>query len=158
MSTYTYKILMRNDTVSNWSLTGSTILDQGEIGVAFSGTTFDGMKIGDGTSTWDSLDYLYSDIYTKSEVDSNFLSTGTTITDLNGYSQAYLNLEFARLDTSGLTNYSLSSDLYSKTYIDTNFAPVFTGFTGHLNLSGQTGQVVINISNGIITSTGSTWI
>lgn len=200
MATYTYKILMRNDTVSNWTLTGSTILEQGEIGVAFSGTTFYGMKIGDGTSTWDTLDYIY-DFYTKSEVNYNFLDSGTTISDLNGYSQAYLNLEFARLDTSGLTNYYtksesnnlyvslstsgltnyyLTGDTYTKSevdnnflsgnttitslsgytqsYIDTNFMPTFTGFTGNLNLSGQTGQVVLNITNGIITSTGNTWI
>lgn len=229
MATYTYKILMRNDTVANWTLTGSTILEQGEIGVAFSGTTFYGMKIGDGTSSWDTLDYIY-DFYTKSEIQSNYLDTGTTISDLNGYSQAYLNLEFARLDTSGLTNYYTKSEVYTKTqidnnfislntsgltnyyltgdtytkievnnlisgfttgstdlsdyytktevdnnflsgnttitdlsgytqnYIDTNFMPIFTGFTGNLNLSGQTGQVVLNITNGIITSTGNTWI
>lgn len=133
MTGYTYRILTRNDTVANWNLTGSTILSKGEFAIAYSGTTFYGLKVGNGIDIWDDLNYLYTgntdlgDYYTKTETDNNFLSGSTTITDLNGYSQ---------------------------TYIDNNFS----GFTGNINLSGQTGEVVLNISNGLISSTGNTWI
>ena len=137
MANYAYNIIMRNDSVSNWILTGTTILEKGEIAISYSGTTFVGMKIGDGVEIWDNLNYLYtgttdlSDYYTKTEVDNNFLSGNTTINDLSGYTQ---------------------------TYIENNFAPTFTGFTGNINVSGQTGQVVLNVVNGLITSTGNTWI
>jgi hypothetical protein len=132
MTGYTYRILTRNDTIPNWNLTGTTILEKGEFAIAFSGTTFYGLKVGNGIDTWNDLNYLYtgitdlSDYYTKSESNNNFLSGNTTITDLSGYTQTYID------DT-------------------------FTGFTGNINISGQTGEVVLNVSNGLITSTGNTW-
>lgn len=56
------KILLRQDTVTNWDINKSVILGCGEPAVAIgSNGTIRGFKIGDGISTWENLPYFEGD-------------------------------------------------------------------------------------------------
>jgi hypothetical protein len=120
---YVYKILLRNDNLTNWNLSGSTIvLDKGEIGIAYDylGNNFQGLKIGNGVSDWNTLPYLFDNLvyyYTKDQVNN----------------------------TTGLTNYYLSSQLYTSENVDEI-----------LQNNYYTNTQLNNLFNDFVTTTGLT--
>jgi hypothetical protein len=116
MSTYAYNIWLRNDSETNWNLSGSTIvLDKGEIGIAYNILDeFAGLKIGNGIKTWDNLDYLFKnleDYYTSSQI--------LAITGLTNY------YEQSNLYTKTEIDDTLNTDYYDRTQIDT----ILSGYT-----------------------------
>lgn len=56
--TLTTRIVIRNDTTANWLAKGTIILLKGEIGLEFTPTNEVRMKIGDGVTQWQDLEYF----------------------------------------------------------------------------------------------------
>lgn len=54
------KIVLRNDSLSNWEQNKSVVLLKGEVGIAFDKDGKTLMKIGDGIKTWEELDWFHA--------------------------------------------------------------------------------------------------
>ena len=61
------KISLRNDSSANWEANKSKVLLKGEVGIEFLASGKAKMKVGDGTTTWENLEYF-----------GNAVTTGTT--------------------------------------------------------------------------------
>lgn len=77
------RIVLRNDSTSNWLTNESTVLLKGEVGIEFVGDKVK-MKVGDGTKTWAELDYFGGDeaktfqVNTLDEITDEDLAVGDT--------------------------------------------------------------------------------
>lgn len=58
MATLKTRIVLRNDSTSNWLTNESQVLLKGEVGIEFLADGKVKMKVGDGTKTWAELDYF----------------------------------------------------------------------------------------------------
>ena len=146
------KILLRNDTYSNWQ-TNNPTLAKGEIGIAMklqNGVTVKNFKIGDGTTAWNSLPWgieLYSmatssnaglmtsEAFTKLQnieegAEVNF------ITGISGYTSAYGLIdkddnEYKLVTYDGFisalseVSSNLTSNYYTKSEVDTKVTSLF---------------------------------
>ena len=52
------RIVLRNDTAANWSANSNQVLLKGEVGVEFQTDGKAKIKIGDGMTSWDNLEYF----------------------------------------------------------------------------------------------------
>lgn len=77
----TVKIALRNDTAANWT-SANPVLLKGEMGIEIDTNKF---KIGDGTSTWDELDYFMGDI---TEILNGYMDKATYAGTKAGYVKA----------------------------------------------------------------------
>lgn len=66
-TTLNTRIVLRNDSTANWLTNASQVLLKGEVGVEFLADGTAKMKIGDGTKTWEELEYFGGD---PSEIDA----------------------------------------------------------------------------------------
>ena len=64
------KIILRNDSSTEWLLNGSVVLLRGEVGIEFFENGSVKLKIGDGTKTWDQLPYFGGTETSVYEVDA----------------------------------------------------------------------------------------
>ena len=55
------RLIIRNDSTTNWSTNDSVVLMKGEMGIEFLDTGKVKIKVGDGTKTWAQLDYFGGD-------------------------------------------------------------------------------------------------
>ena len=60
-NTLTTRIILRNDSTTNWLANENQVLLKGEVGIEFLANGKVKMKIGDGTSPWKSLAYFGGD-------------------------------------------------------------------------------------------------
>lgn len=68
MSELRTRIVLRNDSTTNWNANESTVLLKGEVGIEFLTDGKVKIKVGDGTKTWAQLSYFGAE-YSKSEID-----------------------------------------------------------------------------------------
>ena len=61
MATLNTRIVLRNDSTANWLTNASQVLLKGEVGVEFLADGTTKIKIGDGTKTWEELEYFGGD-------------------------------------------------------------------------------------------------
>ena len=86
------QIQHRRDTTANWEL-NNPILNEGELGIEFRTNGSTGVKIGDGTSTWNDLVYISADgitVETQEAID-DIAGEGRTIETVKGLSDIVSN-------------------------------------------------------------------
>ena len=85
MTTFNSKLILRNDTLTNWN-THDPVLLKGEIGIGFDATTGESfIKIGDGVKTWSGLEYFVIPKISSLETLVGKLPSGTTATSIVDY-------------------------------------------------------------------------
>ena len=85
MTTFNSKLVLRNDTLTNWN-THDPILLKGEIGIAFDTSTGESfIKIGDGVKTWSGLEYFVIPKISSLETLIGKLPSGTNATSIVDY-------------------------------------------------------------------------
>lgn len=85
MTTFNSKLVLRNDTLTNWT-TYDPVLLKGEIGIGFDATTGESfIKIGDGVKTWSKLEYFVIPKISSLETLIGKLPSGTTATSIVDY-------------------------------------------------------------------------
>lgn len=83
-NTLVTKLLLRNDTTNNWTQHKDTVLSKGEVGVEWVTGGIPKIKIGDGTTTWENLDYFGTNVVINGEgdviVDASYVDGVLTLT------------------------------------------------------------------------------
>jgi hypothetical protein len=76
------RILIRRDTTNNWQSV-NPVLSNGELGIEIKDDNTRNIKIGDGSTSWNSLDYFFRNSVTRNEFDdhiNNFSAHNATDT------------------------------------------------------------------------------
>lgn len=83
-NTLVTKLLLRNDTTNNWTTHKDTVLSKGEVGIEWITGGIPKIKIGDGTTTWENLDYFGTNVVINGEgdviVDASYVDGVLTLT------------------------------------------------------------------------------
>lgn len=133
------RIQLRRGSTAQWDASGSLLLASGEIGFVESGADKGKFKLGDGTSTWDQLEYF---------VDSNALSSFVTQTSLTSQLNQLIDGAPETLNTLNELAAALSDDAnYAST--------VTTALATKLPLAGGTMTGVLEMGTNKITGLGT---
>ncbi|MBS5724944.1 MAG: hypothetical protein KHW59_04080 [Clostridiales bacterium] len=86
MATLNTRIVLRNDSSANWLTNSAQVLLKGEVGIEFLEDGTVKMKIGDGTKTWEQLEYFAGDAATIEQIDAEkvYFSEDLTTTSAIG--------------------------------------------------------------------------
>jgi hypothetical protein len=142
------QIQLRHDTAANW-VTANPTLAQGELGVEVDARR---IKIGDGTTEWNLLSYLSSNILTATAT----VATTSLTTIYSISSSLYRSVELNIQATQG-TNYYLTKLLVLHDGTDAHITQYGTVVSGTLNVTFSAnvsgGNLIIQVTQSSATST-----
>ena len=142
----TVRIQVRRGNASDWTSV-NPVLAAGEIGFE---TNTKKMKVGDGSSTWSSLDYISSDAPAISEISQDAINSALTMGD--GISKAYDDAgNTITLENTGVLSFNTRTGSVTLTDSDINTALGYTAADA-ADVSGLGSQTASDIADAITRS------
>ena len=159
MATLNTRIVLRNDSTTNWLANSEQVLMKGEVGIEFMSDGSVKMKVGDGTKTWAELDYVGGEDVFANDLTLTYAfgkyapdDTGSVVVPAQGKSMEELMLDAFSEETNPTTtkpSISLSNVGEFKAYeVGTQVSPAYTiGFdAGSYTYGPETGVTATGYS------------